>query len=178
MNAEGISRLSEPQEEMLQYWLQQCGGDGTLPTRSAIKVSDVGKHLSWTVIFEKLSNPLDFRYRLVGTSITERTKADFTGKLISSLDGKGPGSQIWNFLEHIAETKSPDLTTVPYVGPCTRYSHTTLLGLPLAAENNQPPMIVLIADFVIWPGTHTDETIEANNRALRNFITHVKHAYL
>ncbi|MEX0297967.1 MAG: PAS domain-containing protein [Kordiimonas sp.] len=166
-----IEKLSNAQEFLLKYWLK-CGGltSPKLPSRSDIDPPKVGRHMGWVVIFEKQENPIDFKYRLIGTEVTSLISMDYTGKSLSTIPGKGEGSRIWKFLTKTLEEQKPLLEVLPYVGPQEQVSHTTLLSLPLASDGIHPQMVLLTVDFVKWSFLDSNNTLDEKVVALRMFL--------
>jgi hypothetical protein len=109
--------LSASQQNILEYWTLIRGRTGALPSREDMRIRDIGPHMAWVVVFDILDTPLDYRYRLVGTMVLENTYGDYTGKTLREMEGKGPGSKIWEFLDTARTTREPLFREVPYVGP-------------------------------------------------------------
>jgi hypothetical protein len=61
------------------YWHQKrCGR--ARPTRADIKARELSPHLGSLILLEALPGCCDFRYRLIGTRVTEYFLGDATGK--------------------------------------------------------------------------------------------------
>ncbi len=67
-----------------EYW-DRKRGDRLMPARKDIAVADLKDHLGWVMIVDVLPGLADFRYRLVGTLVTQYFLADGTGKTVSEL---------------------------------------------------------------------------------------------
>ena len=63
------------------YWESKRGGR-TLPSRADISPSQLKEHLGWVMILEVLPGARDFRYRLIGTLVTQYFSADATGRTV------------------------------------------------------------------------------------------------
>ncbi|SDD78799.1 PAS domain-containing protein [Kordiimonas lacus] len=140
--------LSHTQKIFLDYWngwLEKAGG---MPARKDLNVRELGKYLPHVVIFDILNDPHDFCYRLVGTEVRAHTHGDYTGKKLSQMKGKGPGSKIWSFLDQVSASKQPLFQEVPYVGPQQAFLRSTLLFLPLADDHQTPNKILLVSNFI------------------------------
>ncbi len=141
--------LSDAQSTLLTYWSQwQQENGGQLPARRDMDVRNNQRHFSYVVVFDVLKDPLDFKYRLVGTSVRQNTFGDYTGKTLRSMDGKGPGSKIWKFLTTTLETKKDQFRKVPYVGPNKDFMKSSLLFLPLASDHIMIDKIFLVSHFM------------------------------
>lgn len=71
---------------LLNYWNAKRG-TRAMPSRADIKASELKEHLGWVLIVEVLPNLADFRYRLIGTLVTQYFLADGTGKTVSEIYG-------------------------------------------------------------------------------------------
>ena len=139
-------RPTEEQQIVFDYWNSKRNV-GKLPARRDLDVLDIHKIMPLVVIFEVRQQPLDFLYRLVGTAVTENSHQDYTGKLLSSLDGKGPGSMIWKSLDTVRQNREVIFSEVPYVGPKDDLLRSTLLLLPLADDGETVDRVLLVVAF-------------------------------
>jgi len=64
------------------YWEQKRNGR-IMPSRADIRPSELKEHLAWVIMADVLPGATDFRYRLVGTLITEYFLTEATGKTTS-----------------------------------------------------------------------------------------------
>jgi hypothetical protein len=64
------------------YWDQKRAGR-SMPSRADIRPADMKEHLGWIILLDTLSDGSDFRYRTVGTRVTQHFLADATGKTIT-----------------------------------------------------------------------------------------------
>ncbi len=69
---------------LLRIWNEKRGGRA-MPARADIKASELRDHLGWVMIVEVLPGIVDFRYRLMGTLVTQYFFADSTGKTVSEI---------------------------------------------------------------------------------------------
>lgn len=71
------------------YWDAKRAGRA-MPTRADIRPSDMKEHLGWIILLDALPGYSDFRYRTIGTRVTQYFLADSTGKtLTEAFDGYG-----------------------------------------------------------------------------------------
>tara|TARA_R110002096_G_scaffold411562_4_gene611711 strand:+ start:76 stop:612 length:537 start_codon:yes stop_codon:yes gene_type:complete len=168
-----VEKLSPAQEALLTYWLRHSDGQShPLPTTGDIELDEVGHHKDWAVIFEKMCNPLDYKYRLIGRNISFFIHHDYTGVRLSAMPGKGKDSKIWAFLTATVNAQKPLLEVLPYVGPEPDYSHTTLLSLPLTQQDSGAEMILLGVDFVKWPFIGANNSFDSKIASLKKFLVH------
>lgn len=147
MNAEQFMLSPSPlQEEALKYWMEKRGAH-RLPRRKDIAFPELVSVMPYVVIFDVLADPENYQYRLVGTKVRDNTFEDYTGRLLSDLDGKGPGSQVWAHLDTVKQEREPFFCEIPYVGPKEGLLRASLLFLPLADDHENTDMIFLVTTF-------------------------------
>lgn len=64
------------------YWDSKKAGRA-LPSRADIKPSDMKEQLGWVILLDALPGYADFRYRTIGTRVTQYFLADGTGKTLT-----------------------------------------------------------------------------------------------
>lgn len=64
------------------YWEGKRGGR-PMPARSDMRPSEMKEHLGWILLVDVLNDGEDFRFRTVGTRVTEYFLTDATGKTVS-----------------------------------------------------------------------------------------------
>lgn len=64
------------------YWDLKRGARA-MPARSDIRPSEIKEHLGWILLVDVLAEPDEFRFRMVGTRITEYFVLDPSGKTIA-----------------------------------------------------------------------------------------------
>ena len=69
---------------LIRYWDEKRRGAG-LPPASAIDPVEMRPALGYIMLLDVLDGGADFRYRLYGTRIVERTGVDWTGRLVSEM---------------------------------------------------------------------------------------------
>ncbi len=144
--------LSPVQQEFLAYWRQKAG-DQIAPRRRDLDVLDVPKLMPHVIIFDVLSDPLDFRYRLVGTTVREMSRNDYTGLKLSEIDGRGPGSKVWSMLDQVRENQKPAFYAVEYMGPKRDFRKLDDLFLPLVDDRLETDMIMIVTSYQRKPRT-------------------------
>ena len=148
--------LSGAQKTLQSFWTDwQADNLGLLPSRRDMDTRHNRLHFSYVVVFEVLNDPLNFKYRLVGTDVRENTHGDYTGKTLRDMEGKGPGSKIWRLLDDTKQSKQPHFQKIPYVGPKKDFMKTTLLFLPLASDHQNVDKIFLVSNFINIPEIHS-----------------------
>ncbi len=141
-------KMGDVQDEVLRYWLKICpSAGGAYPSRKDIKVSDLRNRMAHIAILDVETDPVDFRYRLIGTRLREFLHRDYTGQSLSELEGKGPGSEIWTIFDRVKTSGDPLYCQVPYVGPKADFKQASSLYLPLASDHNTIDKILEVSHF-------------------------------
>lgn len=141
-------KMGPVQEDVLKYWLGACPPrPDAIPSRADMKVTDLRSRMASIAIVEVMHDPIDYRYRLIGTHIREFMFNDYTGRLYSELHGKGRDSEIWGLLEKVRTSAKPIYTEIPYIGPKSDFMRASNLCLPLGSDHATVDKIMLVADF-------------------------------
>ena len=130
----------------LEYW-QRTRGDRRMPARRDIDPLEIPDLLPNIVLVDVESEPLDFRYRLIGTAITARLSRDYTGTCFSSLPHQQPGSRVWETGVRIVAEKEPIFSDIPYVGPDRWVRGYGDLYMPLSENDADVNMIFGVVQF-------------------------------
>lgn len=139
--------MSDEQREFLAYWRGKAG-DEIAPRRRDFDVLDVPMLMPHAIVFDVLTDPLDFRYRLVGTLQREMSTRDYTGMKMSEIDGRGPGSGIWSILDEVRTSKTPAYHSIAYVGPKKGYMRLNDLFLPWLGDDMETNIIIIVSWYV------------------------------
>jgi hypothetical protein len=75
--------LENPALAFLKSYWDAKRGPRVMPSRADIKPADMKEHLGWIILLDALPEFADFRYRTVGTRVTQYFLADSTGKTLS-----------------------------------------------------------------------------------------------
>lgn len=72
------------------YWDDKRAGRA-MPSRGDIRPSELREHLGWVLMIEVLPEMADFRFKLIGTLVTDYFLTDATGKTVTeAFAGHGP----------------------------------------------------------------------------------------
>jgi len=102
-------------EEAWAYW-NRIRGTRRMPSRTDFDPIDIPRLLSSTALVEVLRDPLDFRFRLLGTAIDSITERNVRGLRFSEISFLLPGNKGWVDYEYVATTGLPLKTDRAYVG--------------------------------------------------------------
>ena len=146
MNAP-VGNLKSPiTQAALDYW-QGVRGDRTMPMREDLVLNEMIGFLPNLILLDVLREPLDFRYRLIGTRIEEFMAEPYTGRRLSEIPHQAPPSAIWSNCERAVEAAAPVLDDTPYVGPKKDIVTPEGLLMPLSGDGVEVGMLLVAVDF-------------------------------
>jgi len=79
---ENPERFAHPTCVFLRNYWETRRGDRAMPSRGDISPAQLKSHLGWVMILEVLPGAREFRYRLIGTLVTQYFLNDATGKTV------------------------------------------------------------------------------------------------
>ena len=128
-----------PAEEMLDPGLRrlldtwnQIRGERAMPTRPELNPFVLGGLLRSTQLFDIVDEGRDFRFRVMGSGITEQTGLNVTGKCVSQLDNEQLRGRIAAALWRVCETRAPvRLTARQSAVPHLQHKYIEAIYLPL-----------------------------------------------
>jgi hypothetical protein len=143
--AESRGRISADQSAVLideawAYW-NRMRGTRRMPSRADLDPIDIPRLLSSTALVEVLRDPLDFRFRLLGTAIDSITERNLRGLRFSEIPYLVPGNKGWADYEHVATTGLPLKTDRAYVGKSRLVLKLTDSLFPLSTDGEVVDMI-------------------------------------
>lgn len=138
------------------YWLakQRALGNGeAIPMRRdfdpLIEAPRIVPHL---MLMDVQPDPLDFRYRVVGTALRPHMAEDWTGRWLSDISFQRPGSTVWENNVIVLKERRPLLACPPYIGPHKDFLFVESIIMPLAGEGDAIAMLMFAVDFIRGPG--------------------------
>jgi hypothetical protein len=130
-----------------RYWLSKHR-DGRLPGRDALDPMEMRQFLSNVALVDVQPDPLDFRYRLIGTAITKHLFRDYTSTWMSEIDHQKPGSTIFENCREVVKTQKPLFNATPYVGPDREFlTHQEIIA-PLIDASDNVAMLFVVIEFI------------------------------
>ena len=138
--------VSDLIEQALDYWDSKRAGR-RMPARRDIEPTEIVGLLPYVVLIDVERDPLDFRYRLVGTGVAARFGRDHTGARFSSLMQQNKESEAWSAAARILEEKRPIVSRISYIGinRWTRYYDD--LSMPLSDDDVVVNMLFGVLQF-------------------------------
>lgn len=91
------------------YWDVKRAGR-TMPSRADIRPSELREHLGWVLMIEVLPDLSDFRFKLIGTLVTDYFLTDATGKTVTEAFaefGPAPTKAVQALFRKTAREKRP-----------------------------------------------------------------------
>lgn len=97
METDDFELLAAPRHpalaDLLTFWESKRPASG-MPPRRDFEPQAMRQHLPFLYIFEALPDRMDFRARLVGTSIASARGRDVTGHLLSAIMAEAPRAHV------------------------------------------------------------------------------------
>lgn len=129
------------------YWTRKRRGH-LLPARGDLDPGEMVAFLPHVILLDVLRDPLDFRYRLVGTTVEDHMLRPYTGLRVRELDHQRPPSRVWTKFETTITARRPVATRLPYVGPHREFVRVEDIVMPLAADGIAVDMLFIVIDFI------------------------------
>ncbi len=143
--------LPDKLRQAFEHWIK-LKGEKVVPLRSMFDPLDVPSLLPHLLMVEVERDAQDldvkdFRFRLVGSYIDDRVKDRYTGKKLSQIEGKGPGSDIWNAYSEVTSEKKPKVLSLNYIGPADGVKKSWEIFLPFSAKGERADFILVLIQF-------------------------------
>ena len=130
------------------YWRSKMIGD-RLPRRSDIDPVEIVRLMPNALLIDVRREPeLDFRYRLIGTTVAENLYKDHTGSWFSEIEHQKAPSQIWQNCCRAVETGQALLPGTPYVGPRQGLTRVEDVILPLADDGHTVDCLLVFVHYM------------------------------
>lgn len=131
-----------------RYWNTKRAGR-RMPLRHDLDpVIEIPKLLPHIVLMDVQLEPLDFRFRLVGSHVRQNLSRNYVGHWFTALANFKPGGTIWPRHEKVALEGLPILQRPTYIGPHRDFIAVENLLLPLALPVDNAVMQIMFFDFV------------------------------
>lgn len=143
-----IASVASAKVRQLHAHWEQVRGGRLLPARGDIDPSALKPLLPNIVIADVFHDPLRVRYRLVGTSVVEHSRFDFTGKWLHEVDFGEPQDWIGLYAIMVRE-KRPlfDRSEIPFVDAVRPPQPYEFCMLPLSADGATATGMISIEDY-------------------------------
>ncbi|MBM3573343.1 MAG: PAS domain-containing protein [Alphaproteobacteria bacterium] len=133
-------------EAALRYWKRQRGAQA-MPTRAAIDPTDIPPLLPYVLLIDVLSDPLDFRFQLIGSSVDSIIGQNYRGVRFSELPHMAPGNKVWDEYVQVVEQKQPLTSEIPYVGRAKLVRHLSHCLMPLSSDQETVDAVFTVVEI-------------------------------
>ncbi len=129
------------------YWKRKRGCRA-MPRRGDIDPAEIVKILPHIFLLDVRHQPLDFRYRLIGTKMDEHMLGRYTGMWMSQIPHQAAPSRIWANCRQVALLGRPLAGDTPYIGKGKEFLTTEDLIMPLSDDDRRVQMLFVTVGFV------------------------------
>jgi hypothetical protein len=133
-------------QNVLDLWQRKRGGR-LAPARLDFDPAELKPVLACVTLVDVLYDPLDFRYRLVGSEMVRAYGRDVTSQSVNDLQLIGLRALIWRDLTELVKTAQPQYTALYYTNLAGHLRAYQLLRLPLSSDGARLDMLLLVAEF-------------------------------
>jgi hypothetical protein len=147
-------------DRILAYWREKKG-DRALPSRADIDPLEFRRELPKVMMAEVSYDPLEFRYRVVGTGLFSMHGQELTGKLARDLDPPEFGALIQQHYTEVIERRAPILHVIELTVNYLTTSYARII-LPLSSDGT-------VIDRLVTCEAHEDHAY-----ALQKFFQETK----
>lgn len=161
---------SDRLQKLYAYWNAKRGSR-SMPARRDIEPLEIHRLLPHVVLVDVEASPMRFRYRLVGTFVTQVTGRDVTGCYVDSAIFPHSIESVLDPYRLAAEHQEP----VGKVGeacwvPAREWMHLETLILPLSADGVKTDMLLLGIDQV-QSGPAATQSAAVRRLHVRTFLS-------
>jgi hypothetical protein len=98
----------------LAYW-QRIRGSRLMPARADLDPVHIPRLLPHVMLIDVLREPLDFRFRLLGSKHDRILGDNYRGRLLSELPHMAKGTPIWELFEGVVTERRPVSRQLSYI---------------------------------------------------------------
>lgn len=143
----------DPQDEpaairIFRSYVDRCRRTGELAERAAFDPIDIPRLLPHIFLVDPVEGGHDFRYRLIGDHIRERSPENFTGRLLSEIADIGSQSQLIDLYHQAIAQRAIVGTRIPYRTPGLQAdSYYDVVVAPFADKNEEIVQLIGVAIY-------------------------------
>jgi hypothetical protein len=131
----------------LDYWNQQRG-ERPMPARADLDPADIVSILPHVILLDVQDDPLDFRYRLIGTAIVNKLHRNLTGQWMRDIPYQAPPSSIHEACQRVVEQRRPISSTISYIGPNQNFFSAEDVIMPLSIDGEKVNMLFVTVEYL------------------------------
>jgi hypothetical protein len=128
----------------LAYW-HRIRGERRMPSRTDVDPLHIPDLLPYVMLVDVLRDPLDFRFRLLGSGHDQIVARNYKGMRFSELAHLRRGNPVWAEYERVVLDATPLRSFVPYVGADRGVRSIEHCLMPLSSDGEAVDMIFVIA---------------------------------
>ena len=132
----------------VDYWQGKRTGDAP-PLTDSLDPLEVPRLLPHLMLKDVRRDPWDFRYRVVGTTVREHSRHNWTGKWMSEVDGQGESSTVFRVMRWVSEGRRPAIFRPPYVGPHKEFKYCEAAVMPWCSREGLVDRVLVAVDFLM-----------------------------
>lgn len=130
------------------WWTEkQRAGGGRLPSRADVNPADIPRLLPHIALLDILTDPLDYRYRVVGTRLVEMMGAERTGKRMREVLTPPAIEATVELMTQLLRTREPLAFSGTLFWLGKDYIEFDTLILPLSSDGERVDMAVMGLEF-------------------------------
>jgi hypothetical protein len=118
-----------------------------MPMRADIDPVDLPRPLTSVMLVDVLQDPLDFRFRLVGSDIEAISFRNYRGVCFSEIFHMGPKSRLFGEYRRVVQSRRPSWSDVDYVGFDPGISRIRHILLPLSDDGERVDTVLVIVEI-------------------------------
>lgn len=128
------------------YWYGLPKTSG-LPLMQDFRPAQLRLVMPHLMIKDVLREPLDFRFRLVGSALIEEIGKDNSGRKFSEIENYGPESHIWENNEFVVEERLISSMHIPCARRTGDFSQIRQSSYPFSETGTDVDYIVTVIEF-------------------------------
>jgi hypothetical protein len=130
----------------MAYW-ERIRAAHAMPRRSELDPVDIPRLLPFVMLIDVLGEPLDFKFRLIGTEIDAIISDDYLGRRFSAIPHMTSGNKVWAEYETVVRRRQPLTAAVDYVGADGYVRGIRHCLMPLSADRETVDMIFVAVEI-------------------------------
>lgn len=131
-----------------RYWDSRRGGKKVPDRRDIDPIIDIPQLTPHIILFDVRHDPIDFRFRLVGSMVRNNLSRDYVGHWFSEYPNYDASGTIWPRHKLVHESSRPMLQRPTYVGPHNDFIYVENVLMPLATDQPGWSMQLMFIDFI------------------------------
>lgn len=131
-----------------RYWDSRRTGRPWPDRQDLDPLIDIPALVPHAILFDVRREPLDFRFRLVGSYVRENLSRNYVGHWFSEFPNYDATGAIWPRHRLVAENGRPMLQRPTYVGPHKEFTYVENVLLPVGTASPGWSMQLMFIDFI------------------------------